>query len=657
MIRHLRIMGFLSPLLLLMLGIAPSHTCAEELVKNPGFEELENGFPAHWRGARSVYEASEEARGGKRSLHYSNEDPDIYQLCLQKVDLKPGRTYEVSAWIKTRNIRGEGGGATLCLEWQKDGEWMGGSYPEGLRGTHDWTRWQHRMQTIPESADSAHIVCYVRKGMTGEAWFDDIEVTRVKKPALRAVLLEPCYRGWIYENWPDAFNIQVEVNAIDYDFRVSQVHVDADISPAEGGKSLSKKTYRLQKPECQLILQRPELAPGRYTLKLTLERRDSGEDLAATEFKLRRWPGNRPDARCWIDRHHRLIVDGEPFFPLGMYASLPKAADLKRISSAGFNCLMPYGLPHGSLERISRYLDLAREHGVKTIFSTKDIYEGTRWFPKGGVGPWKTEQDILHGLVKEFRDHPNVIAWYLNDERPLSMLDRLRAHQRITHRLDHDHPTWVVLYQVRDVRGYLGTFDAIGTDPYPIAKDASDIGRAGRWTHITREQVYGARPIWMVPQAHNWEEYKDNKECRSPTYEELRNMAFQCLCEGANGLVFYAYHCLKRDPDTPFEQRWEDMSPLASELDELKPVLLSVEEPPDVSVKGEKAMSFVKHYQGNTYVFLVNPKPSGNSKVKVALPENTAEVTLDGDPVSATSPSLSVSLQPLAVRTLRFSGN
>ena len=643
-------------LLLLTLLVAPQTAYGEGLVKNTGFEELEDHFPAHWRGDGNVFGASEEAYSGQRSLHYSNDDPTVYRLCVQNVDLKPGRTYEVSAWIKTKEIRGEGSGATLCLEWQKDGEWMGGSYPSGLKGTRDWTHWQHRMQTIPKSADSAHLVCYVRKGMTGQAWFDDVEITRVKKPALTAILLKPSYRGWVYQNWPDTLDLRFQINTIDYDFALSEVHIEAKLSTSESRKSVLKKTYQLTDSDCRLNLSCPKMEPATYTLQVKLKRKDTGQDIATEEFALRRWRGDEPDARCWIDRHHRLIVDGEPFFPLGMYASFPKNTDLKRISAAGFNCLMPYGLPHGSLARIRTYLDLAQENGVKTIFSTKDLYEGTRWFPKGGIGPWKKEEEMLKGLVREFRSHPNVIAWYLNDERPLSMLDRLRAHQRITHELDPDHPTWIVLYQVRDVRGYLSTFDVIGTDPYPLAEDATDIGEAGQWTKITREQVFGARPIWMVPQAHNWQQYKDNKDCRSPTYRELRNMAFQCLCEGANGLIFYAYHCLTRDPDTSFDKRWHDMRRLASELDNLKPVLLSVKDPPEISINAEDAQSFVKQHDGKTYVFLVNPKPSKSLAVKVSLPAGAQSIMLDGQSVGQKR-SLSMQLSPLEVRILRFSRN
>ena len=640
------------------LAVSASAAGEEDFVRNPGFEAVEDGFPAHWNGDRQIYGSSTEARSGQRSLHFENEDPDVYRLCLQDLDLTPGRRYKVSAWIKTKNIRGDGGGATLCLEWQKDGEHMGGSYPSGLTGTNDWTHWEHIMQTIPKQADSVHIVCYVRRGMTGEAWFDDIEINQVKRPALQTTLTKPGYRGWMYENWPQDIVVRAQINTVDYDFSLDELRLKAEVAREDGETPVSE-TQEVSRNEEELRLPRPEMTPGRYRLTVRLELASGGETVESTRHEMRRWSGEDPDARCWIDRYDRLIVDGEPFFPLGMYASFPDEDDLQRLAEAGFNCVMPYGLPGGSLERMEKYLERARRHGVKTIFSTKDLYKDTRWFPEDPIGPWEGEMEILRGLVTHFRDHPNLIAWYLNDERPLSMYDRLRTHYRVTRRLDPAHPTWTVLYQVNDVRGYLGTFDVIGTDPYPIKEDADNIGDAGTHTRKTRHQVYGARPMWMVPQAFNWETYKDNDQLRPPTYREMRNMAFQCLCEGANGLIFYAYHKLKDDPDASFEERWKDISLLASELSALEPVLLSVEEPPDVRVEGQNVVSLVKQHGGTTHVFVVNPAPSDPASARVQLPAVPEKVTVDDEAAQRPDDgALSLELDPLAVRIVRlqFSG-
>ena len=49
--------------------------------------------------------------------------------------------------------------------------------------------------------------------------------------------------------------------------------------------------------------------------------------------------------KAYIDEHRRLILDGKPFFPIGMYWSSINEADLKLYAESKFNCLMPYGPP------------------------------------------------------------------------------------------------------------------------------------------------------------------------------------------------------------------------------------------------------------------------------------------------------------------------
>ncbi len=44
----------------------------------------------------------------------------------------------------------------------------------------------------------------------------------------------------------------------------------------------------------------------------------------------------------FIDPHRRLIVDGQPFFPLGMYWGGVKEKELGIYAKGPFNCLMPW---------------------------------------------------------------------------------------------------------------------------------------------------------------------------------------------------------------------------------------------------------------------------------------------------------------------------
>ena len=48
---------------------------------------------------------------------------------------------------------------------------------------------------------------------------------------------------------------------------------------------------------------------------------------------------------CRIDENRRLLVEGKPFFPLGMYFSSIDPKDIEEYAKSKFNCLMPYGSP------------------------------------------------------------------------------------------------------------------------------------------------------------------------------------------------------------------------------------------------------------------------------------------------------------------------
>ncbi|MCD6362184.1 MAG: beta-galactosidase, partial [Armatimonadetes bacterium] len=363
--------------------------------------------------------------------------------------------------------------------------------------------------------------------------------------------------------------------------------------PAGGGEPLASVTSeKLPEDELRVSLPLPEMAPGDYTLKVALQRAGDGETLCVSSHRLQRRTGPMP--RCFIDRHNRLIAEGKPFFPLGMYWGSISEEELEIYDDGPFNCIMPYSLPR------EEQLDMALQHGIRVIYSIKDFYAGTRWCPDFIKGE-ADEEPKVREWVQRFRDHPALIAWYLNDELPLSMRERLEAHQRWVEEEDPNHPTWVVLYQVNQVGEYAKTFDVIGTDPYPIGK-GRPLSMAADWTIRTREAVDDARPLWMVPQAFQW---KDGD--RRPSRAEMRSMAWQCICEGADGLVFYSWSAVRRDKRIDFEEYWADMLAVAGEINKHIPALLSIEPNPELEVSAPGAIHWMaRTLEGVTWLFMVN---------------------------------------------------
>ena len=586
---------FLAAFLLCALAFSADLSVA---IANPSFEDATpDGRPAVWSADPAVYQLDDQvAHTGKRSLRYTNADPARYVLCSQPIALQAGRLYELSVWVKTKGLTGDDTGATICLEWSdKDGKWIGGAYPAGLKGDTDWTLVKGIGGRVPAEATSCSVTVYCRKGLVGTAWFDDVSVQRAFSDPLAMVMTSPNYRGWLPATGPGAVSFKAWLDLTDLERKMSDLALVASLVDGDQ-KVLATHTFPVTSTEPTVSLALPATLPrGPYEARLALVDKTTGAVLSTKSDRVVK-PASEPNPRSYIDAYNRLIVDGKPFLPLGCYWSASDFKDdlVKVYADSAFNCLMPYG------EMSAEQMDLAQRSGLKVLFSIKDSYFGSTWCPPA-IKSIADERTYIEGFVKQFRDHPALLGWYLNDELGLDLLDRLTAHQRFVEELDPNHPTWVVLYQFNQVRQYATTFDAIGCDPYPIPNPPV---MAATWTRTTREEVAASRPVWMVPQIMSWKCYDPKGNGRTPTFDEMRSMAWQCLCEGATGLVFYSFFDIRRDPDTPFDVQWDRVKRVAAEIKQWSPVLLSIDKPVAVTGDGLHLHCLAKASMGKTYFFV-----------------------------------------------------
>ena len=633
-------------------GFLPAGADEANLVQNPGFEESgPSGLPAQWSGPANVYSRDTAVKhSGEASLKFVNGNPDNYVLCTQSVPLEKGQIYEVSAWVKTEKISGEDSGATICVECSDaQGKYLGGQYPKGVKGDSDWTLIKSVTPRVPENAGRCTISCYVRQGMTGTAWWDDISLRRTREKPMACVLMTPNYRGTITDQGPNAIRIRSFLSLRDYDCDVKDMRLTWRVTNA--GKPVAHGAVkRLSETATDVVIPACGMKPGRYDVEVALTPKRGGEPLASQSFAVARRHG-MPDRKAYIDEHNRLILDGRPFFPLGMYWGGIKHEELDAYADSAFNCLMPYSSP--TMEQ----MNLARDHGLKVIYSVKDTYFGT----EASQGEFHSEDDELpfvKAKIEAFRDHPALLAWYINDELPLEMLERLARHRQWNEDLDPGHPAWVVLYQVDQIRDYLPSYDVIGTDPYPIPDRAPSM--AGEWTRKTVGGVCGSRPVWMVPQVFNWNTYAKSdkdKTKRPPTLEEMRSMAWQCIAEGANGLVFYSWFDIRRDPATPFDEQWAKVKTVAQEIKDMMPVLLSVERPREFRVQSAPWLHVLnKRLGAATFLILVNESREVRT-ARIDFPHRPKTVLEHGTAASVplTRPGvIDLDMPPLAVRILEI---
>ncbi|MBI5818588.1 MAG: hypothetical protein HZA88_06335 [Verrucomicrobia bacterium] len=641
----------------LIAGITPVSSEEANLVRNDGFEDGKTS----WSQPKTFSIVDDAAHSGTHSLRLVNTNKATYLLASQAIQFKPGMKYRYSAWIKTRGVQGEESGATICMEWSGAKGWLGGSYASGKKGDRDWFHIEDVTAPIPKEATSVRVNLYLRKGMTGTAWFDDVSVTEHYPPALDAALLQPNYRGRLPKNAADP-RVIVRVKLADcMKGSLKPEQTTLVCSLLAGDKTVREQ--RVKRPQAgynDVTFDAKSLAAGDYRVHVELSAPD-GTSLGRQDFELHKLAANAPQPAVFLDKLNRTIVNGKPFFPFGWYFGPGPTTKnfeehLDRIAASPFNTIMCYGVNAGGVEKVRAYLDAFAARKLKIIYSIKDVFAGTQYYHEPVLG-FRGEEAIVRGVVPLFRDHPALLAWYLNDELPLTMRDRLDARHQLVQQLDPNHPTWAVLYQVDEFYGYLNSADVLGADPYPV--NERPVTMVSDWTRKCAAVSEGLRPLWMVPQAMNWASYHKDRadKLRAPTLDEELVMTYLCLIHGAHGLIYYCYHDLMRD-QLGFDKRWADMLVVGNEVKQLFPPLLSAAKPPKFDVRTSRdTVQFATRADdaGLRYILMANPDPKEAATVSIAVsPRSKLQLLQRGQvkPVTAANGRCEIALEPMSAATL-----
>ena len=603
---------------------------AEPLPKNAGFETPDAkgdgaaDWSLYWNGMWSVKRG--EGRNGTAALICADVGKGGWTT--QWVDVEPGRAYRVEGWVRTEGV--EGRGVCIDFSWHDAyGTRIGTAATQPrVMGTTAWTK-VSLVAFVPSSAAKRCLLGTPVTGNTkGKAWFDDLRIVLQESPPI-GEFISDAYRNRAAEG-PVAFHVGLGVTKDE--IAAKGLHGRFVVpSVASGTRIVAAVPDKADPRDVSATMDAASLPLGES--KVVFELLDGkGKKTASKSLVFTRTA--KPETKgVRIDRRGLTRIDGKPFFPLGMFFEERASKErVDRYAKGPFNCLLPY--PEPTREE----MDYAASKGLKMIFTLKDCYVGLKYAPKG-VTNETAETAYASRRIGEFKDHPALLAWYVNDELGLDWLKRLATRRDLCERLDPDHPTYVAHYMVEDIRGHLPSFDVIGSDPYPICQTGDPpISQVMEHTRITRKGVFGARAMWQIPQAFDWGAYrvKDKDKTRPPTFEEMRNMAWQFVAEGANGLIFYAYDSSweKMKWRTPPEEMWSRVCRIGEEVKEKVPVFLSEETAPAVTLITKDASVRVWCKDGDVWLLAVNP----TYKPKVV------EFALEGG-----QRNRSVSLEPLGV--------
>ena len=211
-----------------------------------------------------------------------------------------------------------------------------------------------------------------------------------------------------------------------------------------------------------------KLPAGLVRLTAPLSRASTGQSLLAQTWTLHKLTRRELGAlKVYIDADNNMIVGGQPFFPIGWFNSTTDSF-LDEIADSPFNCLLNYGVNRVPKDKMLAYLDRARQKGLKVIYCLNDIYPTATY-----INSWEGiagNQPIADAVVDAYKEHPAVLGWYLNDELPAELEPRMEEYYHRVASADPNHPCFIVLCNMPEVKHFPATTDIMGVDPYPTPK-------------------------------------------------------------------------------------------------------------------------------------------------------------------------------------------
>ena len=574
-----------------------------------------------WNRFGKCYRVEKNAgENGSTGLVWRNDDPKRYEVPASPIRLVPGDTYEIKARYMTVALNPSGkseGGIGLCVECKdKNGKFTKGIYQGGYPPTSGKWKGIYQIGTVPTNAVTMTISPTVNPGFTGEVHFDSVSINRVK---VEPVLGLHCsaYRDVVESG---EFEMVADLKLSSAKMRVEDRRPVLTIPLATGGKKdVAPCEYD---GECaRFKVDAGELPMGKCKLAFVLHKTNGGkvEDNCRAEREIEK-VAKLPQRKVSVDRLNRLMVDGKPFFPIGLFWNDAEITDKKLAfyADSPFNCILNYQQP------TKAHMDAYQRHGLKVIYTIEGVYSpGGRFTNEQCITSWTRK------AVEAHRNHPALLAWYMNDERGYVYIPQLNRRHRLVRDLDPDHPTYTVLYQLDLIGQFMDAFDVIGTDPYPVG-GGDDYRICSLWADASVRESFSIRSVWQVPQVFDWGVYHKNKAdtSRQPSVREMKSMFWQAVACGANGLVGYSYFDLKRmDWKTPFDKSWADVCEAANEIKRFFPVILSGDTPPAVFCDSTNARVRSWREKDDVWVLVAN-----------AVNKTTrTQVTVDGDWVNAKS--------------------
>ena len=555
-------------------------------------------------------------RHSSAALIWTNRDPNCYaveQLVIPNA--KSGQSYEASFWVKPIELKG--GKVACTIAWfAVSGEWIGGAGGPIVKWGDDrlqpdaagWVRLVIRTPPLPSGVGRACVQLFMEKGATGRVAFDDLEVRCVESPAVAGMVANTVGGELAFGN--ACFSVRLHpCPATPSSERTAEF-----IYENTQGEAVRTSATRLTPERADFEIPVKMLRMGQQCVAFELKERGT-RLLGRASCPVRRVQ-TIPRRRVEIDNLGRTLVDGKPFFPIGMYWSpntLAREGALERFAKGPFNCLFNY-----ENDMTPEMLDRYWSKGLMVVVNLGDVWgldvptAPRRLFatPKE-IRTRTDETNWLNKVVSRCKDHPAVLAWCTGEEFERKYAAELRERYDLVRSMDREHPIWYLMMDTETTYDYINACDIIGSDPYPVRTgepDKGSVAGAGSSAEFIQKAMFGYRGHWQVPQAFSWRwDPNADPNLRFPTENEMRNMVWQSIAAGANGVLLYSYgQILNKTTGAEQDECWRISATVGTEVRRLTDVLLLPPGPTVSVVPSGVRLRTWRRDDGSVFVLVCN---------------------------------------------------
>jgi hypothetical protein len=520
--------------------------------------------------------------GDNASLKLRQPCAEPYPAAKNDLKCPPG-LYTISGEIKTESnitVPKRLGGAQIKLIAIPAKKW---AMTKVKVGTNEWSPVMKAHAEVADGSVGSFMANTVGP-VAGTSWFRKLFVGREIPPPLQTYLLYPNYRGMMFSDQSQVARVAIDVKPT-ADTTMAQLHVALEVTDA-AGKVLS--TNRVSTPangSTVASVEMGSLPAGQYRLQGYLEGPGDKKIFTPSSYTIVKVSAEtRSKMKAWIDPDNIIHMGGRPRFVIGLYDTTgfglkPEfyAPRLTAISKAPINLMINYFIANGRADVIYPYTQAMEPFGIFYLATVSAFFPEMPAYPKwaaaGSVGP----DDVIAKYAKGLSDDARVVGYYTCDECASERQPRTFHQYSLIKKYDPGSIAFAVENFPNEYQFWRDTVDVLGVDPYVLGTHFPE-SYVGDATRKVINAVHGARPVWTVIQF-----FWLSALSHFPTEQELHDMSWMAIAEGARGVFYWSYGLRgldwgKRDPVLR-QQRYDELVNVTKGISALEPVLLAPDSP------------------------------------------------------------------------------